>query len=163
MSRPQNKEQLLELSRSEFDKLLNTLETLSEDKITLRGACGEWSIKDILSHLNEWHLMMQQWYEIGMSGKKPEIPAKGYTWKTTPELNEKIYQENKNKRYDKVLKELKCSFAEIQQIIKKHTDSELFSKQKYTWTGSTSLGAYLVSATSSHYAWANTLIKKFLK
>ena len=36
-------------------------------------------------------------------------------------------------------------------------------KKKYKWTGSTSLGAYLVSATSSHYDWAYKLIKKCLK
>lgn len=30
---------------------------------------------------------------------------------------------------------------------------ELFTKRLYSWTGSTSLGAYLVSSTSSHYDW----------
>ena len=42
-------------------------------------------------------------------------------------------------------------------------DDELFEKKRYKWTGSTSLGAYLVSATSSHYDWAFKLIKKCLK
>ena len=42
-------------------------------------------------------------------------------------------------------------------------DEELFTKKKYHWTGSTSLGSYLVSATSSHYDWALKLIRKSIK
>jgi hypothetical protein len=44
-----------------------------------------------------------------------------------------------------------------------HTDAELFTKRRYVWTGSTSLGAYLVSATSSHYAWAAKQLRTFLR
>ncbi len=40
------------------------------------------------------------------------------------------------------------------ELIGKPTDEELFTNKCYGWTGSTSLGAYLVSATSSHYDWA---------
>ncbi|MDR1911573.1 MAG: ClbS/DfsB family four-helix bundle protein, partial [Helicobacteraceae bacterium] len=36
---------------------------------------------------------------------------------------------------------------------------ELFTKNKYEWTGTTSLGSYLISATSSHYDWGLKTIK----
>jgi hypothetical protein len=39
-------------------------------------------------------------------------------------------------------------------LIQKHSDEELFTKKRYAWTGTTSLGAYMISATSSHYDWA---------
>jgi hypothetical protein len=39
-------------------------------------------------------------------------------------------------------------------LITAHTDAELFTKKHYNWTGTTSLGAYFISATSSHYDWA---------
>jgi len=55
------------------------------------------------------------------------------------------------------------SFHDIQKIIEKHSDAELFEKKKYKWTGTTSLGAYLISATSSHYDWALKLMKKAMK
>lgn len=55
------------------------------------------------------------------------------------------------------------SFEKVFPIIEKHTDEELFTKKKYKWTGSTSLGSYLISATSSHYDWALKLMKKGLK
>jgi hypothetical protein len=48
-------------------------------------------------------------------------------------------------------------------IIEKHTDEELFTKKKYAWTGTTSLGSYLISATSSHYDWGLKTIKLLRK
>jgi hypothetical protein len=45
-------------------------------------------------------------------------------------------------------------------LIEAHGDEELFTKKRYAWTGSTSLGAYLVSATSSHYDWATKKLRK---
>lgn len=35
------------------------------------------NIRDVLMHLHNWHLMMLNWYETGMAGQKPEMPAKG--------------------------------------------------------------------------------------
>ena len=55
------------------------------------------------------------------------------------------------------------SYTEVQAIIKKHSEKDLFAKKKFNWTGTTSLAAYLISATSSHYDWALKLIKKAKK
>ncbi|MFC1239685.1 ClbS/DfsB family four-helix bundle protein [Treponema vincentii] len=43
------------------------------------------------------------------------------------------------------------------------SNEELFTKKVFDWTGTTSLGSYCVSATSSHYDWATKDIKKALK
>lgn len=42
-------------------------------------------------------------------------------------------------------------FEGVREIIKALTNTELFEKKHFPWTGSTSLGTYVVSATSSHY------------
>ncbi|MBK7638470.1 MAG: ClbS/DfsB family four-helix bundle protein [Saprospiraceae bacterium] len=34
------------------------------------------NIKDVLAHLHQWHVMMIGWYDCGMKGEKPDIPAK---------------------------------------------------------------------------------------
>lgn len=49
---------------------------------------------------------------------------------------------------------------QVHALMEQHTEAELFEKKRYAWTGSTSLGAYLISATSSHYDWAWKLIRK---
>ena len=88
------------------------------------------------------------------------MPAPGYTWKDTPLVNLKIWEDSQSIPLKKAKKQLAQSYAEIQAIIQQHSDEELFEKKRYKWTGSTSLGAYLISATSSHYDWARKLIRK---
>jgi len=163
MPRPKTKDELLEASQQEFEKLLALVEPLPEEIISKGGACEHWSINDILAHLSAWHEMYLTWYRVEMAGEKPEMPAPGFTWKTTPELNERIYREYQDAHYQEVLDNLKGSHHKVMEIIRQHTNEELFTKKRYAWTGSTSLGSYTVSSTSSHYDWANKHIKKFLQ
>ncbi len=165
MAQPKTKSELLALSKANYDKLINFIEGLSKEEQEKEFPVGmlNRNIKDVLACLHYWHLMMVDWYTVGMSGEKPDIPAKGYTWNNLPELNKTIRQ-----RYCKVSLEdikglLQQSFRVVIKIMESHTDDELFTKKKYPWTGTTSLGAYLISTTSSHYDWAFKLIKKTKK
>lgn len=166
MPRPKNKDELLELSNKNFNKMLELIESFGEEEI-INGKIPfedrDKNIRDILAHLHHWHLMMLDWYEVGMSGEKPNIPAIGYTFKTTPELNQEIWKKYQTTKYSEVLDMIKKSFLEVQELINQHTDNELFEKKKYRWTGTTSLGSYLISSTSSHYDWAMKKLRKYKK
>jgi len=163
MPRPKTKSELLEFSESNYQNLLELINPIPLEVLSQAGACEHWSCKDILAHLHAWHKLYLTWYEEGMAGGKPEMPASGYTWKTTPELNEKIFEQYKDMELDMILDLLEGTHQEVMAIINNHTDAELFTKKLYDWTGSTSLGSYTISATSSHYDWAIKHIKKFLK
>jgi hypothetical protein len=107
--------------------------------------------------------LMKDWYEIGMSGQKPNIPAPGYTWKTVPQLNHWIREQYAQVKLSDLKSMLSDSHTTMINLIKEHNDEELFEKKRYSWTGTTSLGAYFISATSSHYDWALKLIAKAYK
>jgi hypothetical protein len=51
----------------------------------------------------------------------------------------------------------------VRSEIAAYGDEQLFTKKYYAWTGSTSVGSYAVSATTSHYAWAHKLIRAFAR
>jgi hypothetical protein len=163
MPRPTNKTELLDLSASNYEKILKMIDGVTVDVISEAGACAQWSIKDILAHLHGWHLMYLRWYEEGMAGEKPEMPAPGYTWASTPELNAEIHARYKDDALEDILALLNETHHKVMKIIENHSDEELFTKKKYAWTGTTSLGSYTVSAMSSHYDWAIKHVKKFLK
>lgn len=103
------------------------------------------------------------WYDAGMAGQKAEMPAPGYSWKTTPQLNSTIWNNYQEVPLCQVRAELRGTHARLQSLIERHSEDELFEKRRYAWTGSTSLGAYLISATSSHYLWAIKVLRKFAK
>lgn len=117
-------------------------------------------VRDVVAHLREWQRMMLTWYDDGMAGRRPVMPAPGYTWKTLPVLNAAIWARYQDTTELEVREGLAQTHARLRWIIASHTDAELFDKQHYPWTGSTSLGSYLVSATSSHYAWAVTALRR---
>ncbi len=162
MPKPKNKEELLQSSRTKFDDLITFIHALPEEKKHQEFPQGTMNrnIRDVLGHLHQWYVMLLEWYQIGMQDQKPDMPAKGYTWKDTPALNKQIWENNLNTNLTEMSAKFKKSHLEVYTIIEKHSNNELFDKMKYKWTGSSSLGAYLISATSSHYDWAIKLIRK---
>lgn len=165
MPRPKSKTELISLSQDNFKKLIEFIDQLpNEDKVAeFPAGTMNRNIRDVLAHLHHWHLMMLDWYDVGMTGEKPDMPAKGYTWKTTPDLNHWIWEHYSETELTKAMDLLHSSYERLQSVIEQHSNDELFEKKRYKWTGSTSLGSYLVSATSSHYDWALKLIKKAQK
>ncbi|MEO9483628.1 MAG: ClbS/DfsB family four-helix bundle protein [Ekhidna sp.] len=165
MPRPKTKEELLILGKANYERLLALVDSLTSEQQSADFPPGTLNrnIRDVLTHIHHWHLMLLDWYKVGMAGAKPEMPAKGYTWKTMPDLNKKIWEDYQKVSLAEGRKLLNESFMKVQKLIQHHTDEELFEKKRYSWTGSTSLGAYLISATSSHYDWGLKLIKKATK
>ena len=165
MARPTSKKDLLVQSRVRYAALNALIDGYSaaDQQRAIKPGTMNRNIRDVLAHLHHWHLLMQEWYAVGMKGGKPQMPAKDFTWATTPELNRWIHGQYTAVPLKKVRTLLDRSHAEVMSLIERHTDAELFTKKHYAWTGSTSLGAYLVSCTSSHYDWALKLIRKGLK
>ena len=168
MSRPTNKKELLELSEINFNTLLDFIAALPEELKNRTFTNNELNdrdktVSDVICHLHEWHLMMENWYKIGMSGKKPAIPAEDVTWQALPVLNHRIWEKYKGTELKQAITMFKKSHEDVMALIEKHNDEELFTKRMYQWTGTTSLGSYLVSATSSHYDWGLKTIKPLKK
>ncbi len=163
MGRPTDRAGLLAAIESEFAKLHAAVGQVPEEQREVSGACEQWSVKDILAHLDAWHEMFLGWEAEGSAGAKPDMPAPGYGWSDTPALNQAIYERFAKDTWPDVSSRLHQSHHKITSVIAAYTDDELFTKKKYSWTGSTSVGSYAVSATSSHYAWATKLIRKFAK
>ena len=162
MPKPKSKKELTELSQKNYKFLMDLVASYPKEELNKEFPQGTLNrnIKDVLAHLHQWHLMFLNWYDVGMKGEKPDMPAKGYTWQTMPALNRKIWEDYQTTSLKDASKLLNASYKKVQSIMTNHTDKELFEMEKYKWTGSTSLGVYLISNTSSHYNWAIKLIKK---
>jgi len=166
MSRPTTKPDLIVAANDQFTKLWQLIDTMSEyeQNGTFLFEDRDKNLRDILVHLYEWHQMVKSWYIIGtVEGGSPHVPGEGYTWKTLPDLNMEIWKKYQDVSLLSSKEMLKKSHEIILQLIEPHTNEELFSKTVYKWTKSSTLGAYFVSCTSSHYDWAMKKIKKHIK
>ena len=165
MPRPQTKAELLAAAIDGYARINGTIESLTtaQQTATFPFDHRDKNVRDVLAHLHEWQRMMLRWYDSGMDGSKPDMPAVGYTWNTTPDLNAAIWAECQQTSLDSIQKQLAITHQQLLALIDQHTNAELFTKRRYAWTGTTSLGSYLVSATSSHYDWACKLLRRYVR
>ena len=52
---------------------------------------------------------------------------------------------------------------QVISLAEEFDNAELFEKEKFDWTGNTTLGSYFISSTASHYGWAIKKIKQSQK
>ena len=160
--RPTTRQTLIDAAESGYSALLALVDTLPPGAADAGFAFEDRDrcVRDVLGHLHAWHLMMLRWYAEGMAGGRPAIPGEGYTWRTLPTLNAEIWSGCQDRDLAGTRADLDASHRRVLELVTAHTDEDLFTKRRYPWTGSTSLGAYLVSATSSHYDWAAKKLRR---
>lgn len=164
--RPTTKLDLQAASAERYATLSALLESMSVDELHAeildddRDRC----VRDVLVHLTEWHHLLLNWV-AGNTGEntanKPEpFLPEPYTWKTYGQMNLELWEKHQNTPLEVAHTALEQSHMKVMALINGFKDEELFTKKFYPWTGTTSLGSYCVSATSSHYDWAVKKLKK---
>jgi len=125
---------------------------------------GGWSVKDILGHLVEWQQMNLEWYEAGLRGEKPAMPAPGFTLRELPLLNQMIYRKHHRRPLQEVLRDYQSCHQRITALIESLPDKDLVTLGRFSWTGpSWTLSDYLRASTAAHYLWARKRIRRWLR
>ena len=163
MSRPLNKAQLLAAIQKEYAALEKFLAPLTADQLAHAPTPGTWAVKDILAHLYEWQQMFFGWYNTGLSGETPALPAPSYKWSQLPALNQAIYEKHHGLTPEQTLVLFHQSHQKTIQFIENLTESDLTQPGLYRWMNQNSLMAYLNSITAAHYLWAIKDARKALK
>jgi hypothetical protein len=162
MARPTTKAQLIEAGNENFNKLFALINSMTkaEQEQTFAFEDRDRNVRDVLVHLYEWHQLLLDWIRSNQAGNKSNFLPEPYNWKTYPQMNVKFWEKHQKTPFDKSVELLQESHSEVIKLIETFSNEELFTNKYFPWTGSTSLGSYCVSATSSHYDWAIKKIKK---
>lgn len=186
MPRPQNKTDLLALAEKNYDELVKFIASMSEDEkntpfdfSSLNKKEAHWSrdknARDVICHLVEWHKLLLKFVAENVKSGNYGNPEnrKGiimyhflpepYNWKNYGDMNRAIWQNCQNVTLEKALADFAKSHKKVLELAKSFFDEELFAKKHFAWTGTTNLGAYFISTTSSHYDWALKKLKAHRK
>lgn len=165
MARPTTKVQLLEAANENFDKLFKLINSIpfEEQEETFLFEDRDRNIRDVLIHLYEWHQLLIEWINGNRAGESKTFLPSPYNWKTYPQMNIELWKKHQTTPLSEAIALLKESHNEATKLIELFSNDELYTNKFFNWTGSTSLGSYCVSATSSHYDWAIKKIKKHIK
>ena len=172
MARPTTKEELTTVSQEKFDKLWSIIDKMSKTQqeasfspeMAFAGKETHWArdknLRDVLVHLYEWHQLLLAWVKANTNGKKRDFLPQPYNWRNYPDMNVAFWEKHQATTLPKAKGLLKDSHAEVMELLDHFSQEELFSKRSFSWTGTTTLGAYFISATASHYDWAIKKLKK---
>lgn len=177
MPRPTTKIDLITTADEQFSKLWQLIDSMDDQKQNAPFAFSEaflqkrteahWqrdqNLRDVLIHLYEWHQLLLNWVTSNQKGEaQPFLPVP-YNWRTYGKLNEEFIEKHQNTSLDEAKQLLNNSHADVLNMIEAFTNEELFAKNTLSWTGTSTLGSYCVSATSSHYEWAIKKMKQHIK
>lgn len=162
MPKPKTKADLLIEAESEYAALEQFLAALQAAQMLSPGALGKWSVKDVLAHLFEWQHMFFGWYEAGLRGETPPMPAAGYKWNQLPALNHAIYLRYRDLPLDEVLDRFRASHRQTLELIQTFSAEELAQPGRFAWAGQHALCGFISANCGSHYRWARTAMRKGL-
>ena len=165
MPRPTTKADLIQAANDQFAKLWTLIDEMSDEEKSADIVPNERdkNVRDVLVHLYEWHCLLLNWIRSNTNRNPAPFLPVPYNWKTYPQMNVVFWEKHQNTSYTDAETMLKKTHKEVMAIIEIFSNEDLFSKGAFDWTGTTTLGSYCVSATSSHYDWAIKDIKKALK
>ena len=171
MARPQTKKELLEAAQTNYEKLLDFIETMTSDELEASFSFiidekkkeAHWkrdkNIRDVIIHLYEWHQLLLDWIKNNKEGNHKPFLMEGYNWKTYGEMNVVFWKRNQQVSLEEALTTFKETHKKVMALIESMDNDELFQKNVYDWVGGSTLGSYFISSTSSHYDWAMKKIK----
>ncbi|WP_062378715.1 ClbS/DfsB family four-helix bundle protein [Demequina pelophila] len=162
MARPTTKTALLEAAQEGFDGLERLLDAMSDEEreATFELEDRDRNVRDVLIHLTAWHRLLVDWMRANLADeRRPFFPAP-YTWKTYGDMNVEIWRAHQDVPLGDARRALRASHAQALRSIEELDDAQLFERQHFDWTGTTTVGSYCVSATSAHYAWAAKKLRR---
>lgn len=176
MARPTTKAALAAAAEEQHEKLWKLIDSMTEEKQSAAFAFGDdflqkqkeshWvrdkNLRDVLAHLYEWHQLLLSWIGANRSGERKPFLPEPYSWKTYPAMNVELWKKHQHTALADSKRMLKESHRAVMSAIETFSNDELFAKT-LPWTGGSTLGAYCISATSSHYEWAMKKVKAHIK
>ena len=142
---------LLEMIQSDRAQLDGMLATLSTEQMRQATLEHDWSIKDVLAHIAAWERRCVGWIQAGFRGEQPDKPEAGYTWEDINKLNEKTFQENRNRSLDDVQSDYRQSYQQILAQVHALSEDEITNPQRFSWTNGRTLVPYIAANTYEHY------------
>ena len=125
MSEPTSKTELIAAmvsARNELDSLIGQIELST---MTLSGASGEWSVKDIIAHIASYDRWLA--LTLALRGQKP--PEFWIDNISLDEFNRRLYAENRDRALEEVLQEYRDVWMEILAETGTRSEAYLFTEQ----------------------------------
>ncbi len=146
-----NKNQLINTLRIERAAWEALLKEVGEERMTLPGVVGDWSVKDIIAHITAWQRRPVEWLAAARRGDKP-TPA---PWPSDlvgdDPINAWICDANRNRPLKDVLAESREVHDQLLKGLESIPEQELNDASRYSWLNGNSLADSIPGNSLKHY------------
>ena len=120
------------------------------------------SVRDLLIHIYEWQVLMQQFVKNIRDGHPRDYLPDEYR-KNYHEMDKMLVEKHQQTSLQEAKRLLEATHDEMLRLADSFTEEELFTKGFYKCTYTTSMAAYFASVATSPYSQAVKLLKLHLK
>jgi hypothetical protein len=134
--------------------------------MTVPGATGIWSVKDVIAHIGAYERWTADQVEAGLRGetrtvRDPAIPPEADSM-TMDERNDLLYRMSRDRTLEDVVTKERLDYQRLLADLQGLSD-EAFASTGFAWTEGIPLGEALVGNTFGHYEEHIPWIEAFLR
>ncbi|NLG99493.1 MAG: ClbS/DfsB family four-helix bundle protein [Chloroflexi bacterium] len=157
-----NKTELIEALEDTHKEMIELLESLPDEVLLEPGVVGDWSIKDILSHLSYWEgqlvtLLFQTLHGTTQPGTvhfKKDV--------SVDELNRRWYEAGLDRPLEMVWKDFKGVRKQTLRRVSEFSDRDLADPKRYPWLEGRPLWRWIAADTFEHEEEHSDQIREWL-
>jgi hypothetical protein len=153
MTRLDSKAGLLATIREERENIARLVDKAGK-RLEQPGATGDWTLKDVLAHLNGWRWRSVARLEAALAG----IDTYHTIWPRELEdaddyesINQWLYEQYRNTPADEVTRESNETFDRLDAAVSALSEEALFTPGRYSWLGDEALGPAVIGGVASHF------------
>jgi hypothetical protein len=140
------KAELLAALQDARAKMEAAMEGLTEAQMVDPGVVGDWSVKDVLSHITAWEAELVTALAKAKRGLSPQLQS--WSQSDIDALNAKWHKEHKNRALDQVLEDFRGVRQQTLRHLEALTDEELAETKP--WLRGTRLFEFIQGDTFEH-------------
>lgn len=164
MAIPASKQELLEALDISYHPLRSELLSLEPVLSRKKRLPEHQFVYNLVAYQIGWGRLLLGWYQTGLNGQIPELPAKGFKWNQLGDLTQHLYSQYSSNSYKKLLDQFDQVYREVHQLVKTASEKELYTLEVHAWTGNKwPLGRWINVNTSSPYKSALSKLRKWKK
>ena len=142
------KEEILDALEDEREQFLEAIEGLSDETLQEPGVLGEWSIKDLMSHISAWEAELVKLLWQVQQGQKPS--SIHFSMPNKDEINRQWYQDTRSRPLDRVYADFQAVRKQTTRRIEAISDKVLNDAQRYPWLNSHPLWSWVANDSFRH-------------
>ncbi len=150
MDQPTNKAELIETLKHEWAEWEALLAEVGEPRMDQPGVVENWSVKDIVGHINAWQTRPVAWLTALPAGTRP-VPAPWPKGLDEDGINAWIYNANRDRSMGEVLTEARAVFNRIIELLEQTPEQDVVTPGRTEWLGGNSLLGSIPGNTYEHY------------